>query len=57
MFVETIKRLQGYKIACLKEISWRSCWLINERVAKMVQTLNKNRYSKHLASLLCGMYR
>ena len=33
MFVQTIEKRQGYKIACLEEIAWRHGWLSNDQVA------------------------
>ena len=32
MFVETIEKRQGYKIACLEEIAWNNGWLSNEQI-------------------------
>lgn len=52
MFVETIEKRQGYKIACLEEIAWRNGWLSNERVAQTAQALSKNGYGQYLADLI-----
>lgn len=52
MFVETIEKRQGYKIACLEEIAWRNGWLTNEQVAETAKALSKNSYGQYLADLL-----
>jgi glucose-1-phosphate thymidylyltransferase len=52
MFVETIEKRQGYKIACLEEIAWRNGWLNADQVYKTAQLLSKNSYGKYLFSIL-----
>jgi len=52
MFVETIEKRQGYKIACLEEIAWNNGWLTNEQVMQTAQSLSKNSYGKYLVSLI-----
>jgi glucose-1-phosphate thymidylyltransferase len=52
MFVETIEKRQGYKIACLEEIAWRNGWLSDEQVKKTAKTLSKNSYGKYLIDVL-----
>ena len=52
MFVETIEKRQGYKIACLEEISWRNGWMTDAQVLKTAKALSKNSYGKYLASLI-----
>ncbi|MBD3612259.1 MAG: glucose-1-phosphate thymidylyltransferase RfbA [Hydrogenovibrio crunogenus] len=52
MFVETIEKRQGYKIACLEEIAWRNGWLSNEQVIQTAQALSKNGYGQYLKDLL-----
>jgi len=52
MFVETIEKRQGYKIACLEEIAWRNGWLTNEQVAETAKALSKNVYGQYLADLI-----
>jgi glucose-1-phosphate thymidylyltransferase len=52
MFVETIEKRQGYKIACLEEISWRNGWMSNEQVLKTAKALSKNSYGQYLTNLV-----
>lgn len=52
MFVETIEKRQGYKIACLEEIAWRNGWLIGEQVLLKAQEHEKNSYGSYLYTLL-----
>ena len=52
MFVETIEKRQGYKIACLEEISWRNGWLTDEQVLKTAKLLSKNSYGQYLENLI-----
>ena len=52
MFVETIEKRQGYKIACLGEISWRNGWLTDSQVLKTAESLSKNSYGQYLKGLM-----
>ena len=52
MFVETIEKRQGYKIACLEEIAWNNGWLSNEQVMRTARSLSKNSYGQYLADLI-----
>ena len=54
MFVETVEKRQGYKIACLEEIAWRNGWLSNEQVQQTATALSKNSYGQYLSQLLAG---
>lgn len=51
MFVETIEKRQGYKIACLEEIALKNGWLTSQQVLAIGQTMGKNDYGKYLISL------
>ena len=44
MFVETIEKRQGYKIACLEEIAFNQGWLTVDEVKSSASVLRKNSY-------------
>ncbi len=52
LFVETIEKRQGYKIACLEEIAWNNGWLSALALEEIANSLSKNSYGKYLKSLL-----
>ena len=52
MFVETIEKRQGYKIACLEEIAFNNDWLTLDQVRNTARVLNKNSYGKYLQGLI-----
>ena len=52
MFVETIEKRQGYKIACLEEIAFNNDWLTLDQVRNTAKALNKNSYGKYLQGLI-----
>lgn len=54
LFVETIEKRQGYKIACLEEIAWRNGWLENHQILKAAAKLSKNSYGDYLKALVKG---
>lgn len=52
MFVETIEKRQGYRIACLEEIALNNGWLSNVQVMKTARALAQNGYGQYLADLI-----
>ncbi|MBS7820811.1 glucose-1-phosphate thymidylyltransferase RfbA [Wohlfahrtiimonas chitiniclastica] len=52
MFVETIEKRQGYKIACLEEIAFNNGWLTKEQLLIIGQSMSKNAYGQYLVSLV-----
>lgn len=52
MFVETIEKRQGYKIACLEEIALRNKWLSEDDLYEISKTMSKNSYGKYLSKIL-----
>ena len=56
IFVETIEKRQGYKIACLEEIALINGWLEREAVHNMGLNYSKNSYGKYLLGLVSGEF-
>lgn len=54
-FVQTIEKRQGYKIACLEEISFRNQWISAEEVLAQA-LLYKNEYGVYLHDLVNGRF-
>jgi len=52
MFVETIEKRQGYKIACLEEIAFNQGWLTVDEVKSSASVLRKNSYGQYLLDLI-----
>jgi len=52
VFVQTIEHRQGYKIACLEEISYNNKWITKEQVLAAAKPLSKNGYGKYLQDLV-----
>lgn len=52
MFVETIEKRQGYKIACLEEIAYYNSWLTKEDLQRIGSQLSKNSYGQYLQELV-----
>ena len=51
-FVQTIEHRQGFKIACLEEISFNNGWLDSGQIKEIAKPMMKNSYGQYLMSLL-----
>lgn len=52
MFVETVEKRQGFKIACLEEIAYNNGWLDKEQLQETGRALSKNSYGQYLLDLI-----
>lgn len=52
MFISTIEKRQGLKIACPEEIAWRNGWLRDEDLERLSHSLVKSSYGTYLKNLL-----
>lgn len=52
MFVSTIEKRQGFKIACLEEIAFTNTWFTKDELQKRSEALGKNSYGQYLYELL-----
>ena len=52
LFIQTIEKRQGLKIACLEEIAWRAGWIDDAALARLAEQFSRNEYGRYLARLL-----
>lgn len=52
MFVETVEKRQGFKIACLEEIAYNNGWLNKDNLKRIGNELSKNGYGQYLLRLV-----
>lgn len=53
-FVQTVQQRQGYQIACLEEIAFKSQWIEVESLLAQSELMGKNAYGRYLRSLIGG---
>ena len=51
LFVSTVQRRQGLKIACVEEIAYRNGFISKEQLKKIAEPLVKSGYGKYLLLL------
>jgi len=54
MFVQTVEKRQGFKIACLEEIAYNNGWLRSESIERQGKELSKTEYGRYLLKLVSG---
>lgn len=52
LFIETIEKRQGLKIACPEEIAYRMGYIDSDQLAALAMPLSKNGYGQYLLNLL-----
>jgi glucose-1-phosphate thymidylyltransferase len=52
LFIQTIEKRQGLKIACPEEIAWRAGWIDAAQLRMLADPLAKNGYGQYLLKLL-----
>ncbi|MCZ8531811.1 glucose-1-phosphate thymidylyltransferase RfbA [Psychrobacillus psychrodurans] len=51
LFIETVEKRQGFKVACLEEISFRMGYITKDRLVELAQSLLKNEYGQYLMDI------
>ncbi len=51
-FVHTLEKRQGFKIACIEEISWRNKWISNLQMVEHIKLHSNNEYGQYLNLIL-----
>jgi len=54
-FIETIQKRQGLMVCCPEEIAFNKGWILAEDVARLAQTLKKNKYGQYLNRLISSL--
>ena len=56
IYIETIEKRQGLKIACLEEIAYRMGWISAEQVRAQALPMAKNPYGQYLLGMIAAPY-
>ena len=51
MYIETIEKRQGLKVACLEDIAYRNGWISREHLLENAKPMLKNQYGQYLVRL------
>jgi glucose-1-phosphate thymidylyltransferase len=52
LFIETIEKRQGLKVACPEEIAWRMGYITGDELEALAATLGDNDYARYLHAVL-----
>ena len=51
LFIETIQKRQGLKIACIEEIAWRMGYIDTKQLRRLAEPYVKNEYGRYLVEI------
>ena len=52
MFISTIEKRQGLKVACPEEIAWREGWIDSDALERLASPMKSNGYGQYLLELV-----
>ena len=50
-FIQVIEQRQGFKVACLEEIAWRSGWISDSQLHEAISKYGSSPFAKYLSGL------
>ena len=51
IYIETVEKRQGLKVACLEEIAYQHGWISADKLREVAQPMSKNQYGQYLLRL------
>ena len=51
LFIETIEKRQGLKVACIEEIAFEQGFISKEKLLTLANSLKNNQYGQYLLSI------
>ena len=57
LFVQTVEKRQGFKVACIEEIAWSNRWITDDALRARAEELRNNSYGSYLSDLLSSKTR
>ena len=54
VYIETVEKRQGLKVACLEEIAYEKGWISADRLREIARPMSKNQYGQYLMRLADG---
>lgn len=52
LYIETIEKRQGLKIACLEGIAYRQGWITEEKMRELAKPMLRNQYGQYLLNVI-----
>lgn len=52
IYIETIEKRQGLKVACLEEIAYQQGWVSADKLREVAQPMAKNQYGQYLLKVI-----
>jgi glucose-1-phosphate thymidylyltransferase len=56
LFIQTIQKRQGLKIACIEEIAWRMGYIDSDQLKNLAEPYMKNEYGRYLMEIMRERY-
>jgi glucose-1-phosphate thymidylyltransferase len=51
LFIQTLEKRQGLKVACLEEVAWRNGWITAEQLIALARPMGNSSYGNYLRAL------